>query len=123
MYPEEVDIQWFSIINSLVLVLLLTFFLTFILLRILKRDFQKYTEPEPEDESGWKLIHADVFRFPGSVNLLAALLGNGTQLLSLSVLLLSFALLGVFYPDYSYRTLYTAMIFIYFFTTGSFEFF
>lgn len=117
-HPEEVEIQWFSIINSLVLVILLTCFLAFILIRILKRDVQKYTDPEDKDESGWKYIHTDVFRFPKHINLLASLLGNGAQLFGISVFVLSLSLLGVFYPDYSYRTMYTAMIIVYVLTTG-----
>lgn len=117
-HPEEVEIQWFSIINSLVLVILLTCFLAYILIRILKRDVAKYTDPEDKDESGWKYIHTDVFRFPQSINLLSSLLGNGAQLFSLSIFVLSLSLLGVFYPDYSYRTMYTAMIIVYVLTTG-----
>jgi hypothetical protein len=62
------QIHWFSIINSCVTVLLLTGFLTTILLRVLKNDFLKYTSRddeagEPEDETGWKYLHGDVFRW------------------------------------------------------------
>ena len=32
-----------------------------------------------EEESGWKLIHGDVFRFPNQTNLFAALVGAGGQ--------------------------------------------
>jgi hypothetical protein len=63
-----VQIHWFSIINSCVTVLLLTGFLTTILLRVLKNDFLKYTSRddeagEAEDETGWKYLHGDVFRW------------------------------------------------------------
>ena len=42
IYDEEIDIQWFSIINSFILVVLLTSFLAFITIRLLKKDFQRY---------------------------------------------------------------------------------
>ena len=32
-----------------------------------------------EEESGWKLIHGDVFRFPSQINLFSALIGSGVQ--------------------------------------------
>jgi hypothetical protein len=63
------QIHWFSIINSCVTVLLLTGFLTTILLRVLKNDFLKYTRDdemgEAEEETGWKYLHGDVFRWAG----------------------------------------------------------
>jgi len=34
-----------------------------------------------EEESGWKLIHGDVFRFPPHINLFSALMGSGTQVM------------------------------------------
>jgi hypothetical protein len=117
-YPDDVEIQWFSIVNSLVLVCLLTCFLAFILLRILNRDIQKYTDPEDKEESGWKYIHADVFRFPANTNFLSALLGNGSQLISMTLLVLMLAIMGIFTPDYSYRAMYTAIIIVYVLTTG-----
>ena len=63
--PSSFEIHWLSIINSFVLVLLLTAFLTIILLRVLKNDLSRYMELDDdaleEEESGWKLIHGDVF--------------------------------------------------------------
>lgn len=118
LYPEDVEIQWFSIVNSLVLVVLLCCFLAFIMLRILRRDVQKFTDPEEPQENGWKFIHGDVFRFPQHITFLAAFLGNGCQLLSLSLAVLALSLLGVFYPDYSNRTMYLAIIVVYVLTTG-----
>jgi hypothetical protein len=32
-----------------------------------------------EEESGWKYIHGDVFRFPAHKNLFCAFIGTGTQ--------------------------------------------
>ena len=96
--PMHLEIHWFSIINSFVTVLLLTAFLATIMMRVLKNDFVKYERDvevgDPNDEeSGWKMIHGDVFRFPGQVSLLCSILGVGAQLFALMV---SFFLLGVF---------------------------
>ncbi|CAN0265290.1 unnamed protein product [Pylaiella littoralis] len=103
LLPETFEIHWLSIINSFVLVLILTVFLGIILLRIIKNDFTKYMDGGDEDdigeeESGWKLIHGDVFRFPSHVNLFAALTGAGAQLCVVTISLLLCALLGVFRP-------------------------
>jgi transmembrane 9 superfamily member 1 len=124
MFPEEIEIQWFSIVNSLILVFLLTCFLMIIVIRILKKDFDRFSIEEIE-ESGWKRIHADVFRNPDHITLISAILGkvkfktgNGAQLIGLSVCILILALLGFYYPDYSYRTMYSSLIVVYCLTTS-----
>ncbi|GMP32412.1 hypothetical protein CsSME_00006177 [Camellia sinensis var. sinensis] len=85
--PHHLEIHWFSIINSCVTVLLLTGFLATILMRVLKNDFVKYAHDEEaaddQEETGWKYIHGDVFRFPKYKSLLAASIGSGTQLFTL----------------------------------------
>ena len=43
VFGVQMQIHWFSIINSCVTVLLLTGFLATILMRVLKNDFVKYT--------------------------------------------------------------------------------
>ncbi|KAE8710116.1 Transmembrane 9 superfamily member 2 [Hibiscus syriacus] len=82
--PHHLEIHWFSIINSCVTVLLLTGFLATILMRVLKNDFIKYDQDEEaaddQEETGWKYIHGDVFRFPKYKSLFAAALGSGAQL-------------------------------------------
>ena len=94
--PSSFEIHWLSIINSFVLVLLLTAFLTIILLRILKNDFSRYMELDDdaleEEESGWKLIHGDVFRFPQNSMLFCAAVGTGNHLLIATVCHLTLAL-------------------------------
>jgi hypothetical protein len=47
-FSEEIEIQWFSIVNSLILVVVLTSFLAFIITRILKRDYQAYEDDDDE---------------------------------------------------------------------------
>ena len=98
--PETFEIHWLSIINSVVLVFLLMSFLGIVLLRILKNDFSKFVNVDEEDlnedESGWKMIHGDVFRIPPLLNLFTALIGAGGQIFVTAVVILVCVLLGVF---------------------------
>lgn len=98
--PTTFEIHWLSIINSFVLVLLLTAFLTIILMRILKNDFSKYMEIDEdeltEEETGWKMIHGDVFRSPPFTNLLAAAVGSGAQIFFTVLILLTAVCIGAF---------------------------
>lgn len=115
MSDQAVEIHWLSIINSFVLVLLLTSFLAVILLRILKKDIAAYMDEEEnseEEETGWKLIHGDVFRPPANRMLLASALGNGAQMLALVVCILFLAVVGTFYPG-NRGGLYTAALLLY----------
>uniref|UniRef100_A0A7S1G5G4 Transmembrane 9 superfamily member n=1 Tax=Bicosoecida sp. CB-2014 TaxID=1486930 RepID=A0A7S1G5G4_9STRA len=102
--PESLEIHWLSIINSLVLVVLLTAFLVIILVKVVRNDFTRYMTADEEDlgssegESGWKLIHGDVFRFPASPNVFCALVGTGVQLFVMTVSLITMAILGLFAP-------------------------
>merc|ERR1719181_1160635 len=114
--PGTFEIHWLSIINSFVLVLLLTAFLTIILMRVLKNDFTRYMDVEEdemgEEETGWKLVHGDVFRFPHYTNLFAALVGAGGQLCCTTFLLLLCAITGFFRPT-KRGAILTAMIVLY----------
>lgn len=47
------------------------------------RYAQDEEEADDQDETGWKYIHGDVFRFPKQKSLFAASLGSGTQLFTL----------------------------------------
>lgn len=53
-----------------------------------------------EDVSGWKLLHADVFRTPSFALLLAPLVGSGTQLVFMAVGLLLLSALGILNPSF-----------------------
>lgn len=127
--PASFEIHWLSIINSFVLVILLTVFLAIILMRVLKNDFTRYMredeehvavveEGNGEDETGWKLLHGDVFRAPPHVSLFAAMLGAGTQLLCMVGLLLVLALLSVYTPT-AKGGIATAAIILYSLTAGA----
>ncbi|XP_027078125.2 transmembrane 9 superfamily member 3-like [Coffea eugenioides] len=119
--PHHLEIHWFSIINSCVTVLLLTGFLATILMRVLKNDFVKYANDEDtaddQEETGWKYIHGDVFRYPKYKSLFAAALGCGSQLFILVVFIFILAIVGVFYP-YNRGALFTALVVIYALTSG-----
>mmetsp|Transcript_42664 Transcript_42664/g.140169 ORF Transcript_42664/g.140169 Transcript_42664/m.140169 type:complete len:637 (-) Transcript_42664:372-2282(-) len=102
LYMGDDQIHWFSIINSLAIVLLLTGIVAMIMMRTLRRDVSRYNSPEDKDdlaeESGWKLVHADVFRPPQQPILLSASLGTGMQLLAMAVVSIGCAMLGFLSP-------------------------
>ncbi|KAK9144204.1 hypothetical protein Sjap_004107 [Stephania japonica] len=119
--PQHLEIHWYSIINSCMTVLLLTGFLATILMTVLKNDFLKYSIDEDSvddlEETGWKYIHGDVFRFPKHKALLCAVLGSGSQLLVLAMFIFLLALVGTFYP-YNRGALFSALVIIYALTSG-----
>ncbi len=70
------------------------------------------------EETGWKLLHGDVFRFPQHSNLFAAMVGSGTQILVMTLLIFALALAGTFYP-YSRGALLSSIIVLYAVTAGA----
>lgn len=97
------QIQWFSIVNSLMISLFLTAVVGTVLLRTVLRDFSRYNALEEEDEedtTGWKLVHGDVFRTPSYPTFLAIFCGSGCQTLWMVTITLFFALLGFLSPAY-----------------------
>ncbi|XP_013404987.1 transmembrane 9 superfamily member 4 isoform X2 [Lingula anatina] len=115
---SDVQIHWFSIINSVVVVLFLAGILTMIIIRTLRRDIARYNKDEEfEDtleESGWKLVHGDVFRPPRHNKLFAALVGSGVQIFCMSFVTVVFAMMGMLSPA-SRGALMTAAIFLFMF--------
>ena len=102
-FPKTLEIHWLSILNSCVLVFLLIGFVIIILMRVLRNDFARYNVNDEEamdevdqDDYGWKIIHADVFRFPAQRSLLCSILGNGSQFLALCFGIIVMALFGMF---------------------------
>jgi len=98
---HEGQIHWFSIINSLMIVLFLSGMVAMILLRTLHRDIAKYNDMSAEDtaeETGWKLVHGDVFRKPPHSQILAMAVGSGIQLLVCSGVTLIFCAVGFVSP-------------------------
>ena len=101
--PDLKQIQWFSIVNSLMISLFLTALVGTVLLRTVLRDFSRYNALEEEDEedvTGWKLVHGDVFRTPSYPVLLSIFCGSGSQTLWMTTILLFFAVLGFLSPAY-----------------------
>lgn len=115
---RDVQIHWFSIINSLVVVFFLSGILTMIMIRTLRRDIARYnTDDNIEDtleETGWKLVHGDVFRPPKNTRLFSAVIGSGIQIFFMSLITIFFAMLGMLSPS-SRGALMTSGIFMYVF--------
>ncbi|GMJ06852.1 transmembrane nine 1, endomembrane protein 12 [Hibiscus trionum] len=106
-YPFfEHQIHWFSVFNSFMMVIFLTGLVSMILLRTLRNDYAKYAredddleslERDVSEESGWKLVHGDVFRPPRNLALLSAVVGTGAQLAMLVLLVILLAIVGTLY--------------------------
>ncbi|CAJ2649203.1 unnamed protein product [Trifolium pratense] len=106
-YPFfEHQIHWFSIFNSFMMVIFLTGLVSMILMRTLRNDYAKYAredddletlERDVSEESGWKLVHGDVFRPPRSLALISAVVGTGAQLALLILLVILLAIVGMLY--------------------------
>lgn len=96
--PPKFAIHWLSVVNSIVLVTLLSAFVAIIIVRTLKKDVARYMDLEEsnieEEESGWKLIHGDVFRPPQNPILFSAAVGTGLQLQLTTLFVVVCALCG-----------------------------
>ncbi|XP_053982077.1 transmembrane 9 superfamily member 2 isoform X2 [Hylaeus anthracinus] len=96
------NIQWFSILNSLIIILFLSGMVAMIMLRTLHKDIARYNQIESgedaQEEFGWKLVHGDVFRPPRKGMLLSVLLGSGVQVFYMTLVTLAFACLGFLSP-------------------------
>ncbi|KAI0240055.1 Transmembrane 9 superfamily member 4 [Lamellibrachia satsuma] len=92
--------------------------LAMIIVRTLNRDIARYNRIDDEEdtfeETGWKLVHGDVFRPPKHTKMLASLVGSGTQLLCSSFFVIAFAMLGMLSPA-ARGSLMTAALFIFVF--------
>lgn len=54
----------------------------------------------PDEITGWKLVHGDVFRTPAHSHLLASVIGSGMQLVFMSAGLISLSCFGVLNPSF-----------------------
>ena len=102
----EHQIHWFSIFNSFMMVVFLAGLVSMILMRTLRNDYAKYAQHGADDvedrggdaeESGWKLVHGDVFRAPRHLPTLAALLGTGVQMATLVLFVILITIFGAAY--------------------------
>lgn len=125
LHVYDPKIQWFSLFNFSLIVICLSLIMSHILLRALKTDISRYNEVSLDDdfqeESGWKLVHGDVFRAPKLLQILSVLVGSGTQILLMTFCTIGFALLGLLSPS-NRGALSTVMIILYalFGVVGSF---
>jgi len=120
--PDD-KIHWFSITNSTMIVVFLTVMVAMILVRTLSQDIAHYNDAslldEAKEESGWKLVHADVFRPPTfSPMLFSVCIGSGVQLGCMLLLTLTFALFGFLSPA-NRGSLITALLMLYVFAGGA----
>jgi transmembrane 9 superfamily protein 2/4 len=112
-------VHWFSITNSIMIVLFLSSMIAMILIRALRKDIAKYNDPvsieEAKEESGWKLVHGDIFRAPVTMPMLfSVLVGSGVQLCMMCLFTLSFSLVGLLSPA-NRGSLITAFILLFVF--------
>ncbi len=103
------QVHWYSITNSIFVVVFLSLLVISILIRNLKRDIAGYnaaaaiTDEEDDadvDESGWKLVHADVFRPPSTMPMVyCVLVGSGVQLVISTLCAICLAAIGFINPS------------------------
>jgi transmembrane 9 superfamily member 2/4 len=88
------QVHWYSITNSILIVVFLSLLVISVLVRNLRRDIDAYNalaaladddeggdDGPGSDETGWKLVHADVFRPPSTHPMLYCVFcGSGAQL-------------------------------------------
>uniref|UniRef100_A0A0N5A1G2 Transmembrane 9 superfamily member n=1 Tax=Parastrongyloides trichosuri TaxID=131310 RepID=A0A0N5A1G2_PARTI len=110
---KDHNIHYFSILNSIIIVGCLAGFLSAIIVKTVRRDIATYNKNEEmEDtleESGWKLVHGDVFRPPRHQMILVNFVGSGIQLIGMVAITVTFAMLGMLSPS-SRGSLATAAI-------------
>ncbi|XP_076939001.1 transmembrane 9 superfamily member 2-like [Bidens hawaiensis] len=113
--PHHLSVHHHSITFSSVALLILTIILVTFYVLVLRKDISNYArdvEAENHEETGWKNIHGDVFRFPKHKSLFAAALGSGTHLLVLIISILVLGLLG-FFPPYARGVFWNALVIVY----------
>ena len=127
LHVYDPKIHWLALVNSAVIFMFLIGIVSTILRRTLKKDIARYNrldqialddlgDADAEDgvveDSGWKLVHGDVFRPPKNSLMLAVLVGNGAHLFMMTGFLIAFALVGFLSPS-NRGSLGSAMILLY----------
>jgi transmembrane 9 superfamily protein 2/4 len=102
------QVHWYSITNSILVVLFLSLLVVSVLVRNLRRDIDAYNalaaladeeKDEDVDETGWKLVHADVFRPPSTHPMLyCVFVGSGAQLCVTALFAIIFSAVGFLSP-------------------------
>lgn len=127
LHVYDAKIHWFSLINSAVIVMFLIGMVGTVLGRTLRKDIARYNrldqlglddlngtsvEDGIQEDSGWKLVHGDVFRPPKNPLVLSVLVGNGAQLFMMAGFTIAFAVVGFLSPS-NRGSLATVMILLY----------
>ncbi|KAH7369234.1 endomembrane protein 70 [Plectosphaerella cucumerina] len=115
LHVFDPKIHWFWLIDTAIIVVILIGTVASILVRALRKDIARYNrldqinlddlsgtgleEDGVQEDSGWKLVHGDVFRVPKNPLLLSVMLGNGAQLFVMTGFTICFALLGFLSPS------------------------
>ena len=106
---EVEAIHWFAIGNAILIVVTLGTIILIVLVRSLRADLRRYNKEDEAalledaealgiDETGWKNVHADVFRPPRCASLLCVLVASGVQLAFVGVSVFVFAYVGFLSP-------------------------
>lgn len=111
LHVYDPKIHWFSLVNSAIVVCFLVGMVSTILVRTLRKDIARYNRLDQvnlddlsgtgimddgvQEDSGWKLVHGDVFRQPRYPLPLSVLLGNGAQLFFMAGFTIGLLLLSV----------------------------
>lgn len=117
-YLHVIDplIHWWWLTSTTVLVLILSGTVAAVLVRVLRKDISRYSRLDRidlddlsgtgtaldggvQEDSGWKLVHGDVFRAPRRPLLLSIFLGSGAQLFVMTAVTILFALMGFLSPS------------------------
>ncbi|KAF2863065.1 hypothetical protein K470DRAFT_275012 [Piedraia hortae CBS 480.64] len=128
LHVFDPKIHWFSLIFSALAVVFLMSMASGVLVRTLRKDIKRYNRldqlglddygggDDVEDgvleDSGWKLVHGDVFRPPKHSLALSVMVGNGVQLLVMAGFTIAFSVVGFLSPS-NRGSLATAMIMLY----------
>ncbi|KJE95849.1 EMP/nonaspanin domain family protein [Capsaspora owczarzaki ATCC 30864] len=98
---SDAQIHWYSIANSIAIVVFLSGIVALIMVRTLNRDIARYNDEEYQDaveETGWKLVHGDIFRPPRRTSLLVACVGGGIQIFETLLVVITLAMMGFLSP-------------------------
>ncbi|PRQ46843.1 putative nonaspanin (TM9SF) [Rosa chinensis] len=100
LYLGDDPIHWFAMVNSLITVLFLSGVVAMVVMRTLFKDITNYNQLETQvEETGWKLVHGDVFRPPINANILCVFVANGVQVFGTVLFTITLALLGFLSPS------------------------
>eukprot|EP01113_Clastostelium_recurvatum_P025249 TRINITY_DN3038_c0_g1_i6.p1 TRINITY_DN3038_c0_g1~~TRINITY_DN3038_c0_g1_i6.p1 ORF type:complete len:432 (-),score=68.04 TRINITY_DN3038_c0_g1_i6:37-1332(-) len=114
-YWQNTDwgVDWVGLLSSVMILGFLSGLVIMIALRTLSdlhRYNQKNISEDDIDETGWKLVHGDVFRSPSHPLLLSVLVGSGVQVLATATLIILFALFGLLSPAHRGALITTGIV-------------